>query len=126
DSNKMTQVFENLISNAIKYSPDGGNIEVRSALKNNHLRIDIQDQGSGMSAEQVERIFDKFYRADSVDSTVSGLGLGMSIVKAIVEGHDGRIWVESTQGEGTCVSLEIPCRSESKQNNADQSENLET
>ncbi|MBW2690557.1 MAG: Cache 3/Cache 2 fusion domain-containing protein [Deltaproteobacteria bacterium] len=126
DGNKMTQVFENLISNAIKYSPDGGEIEVRSTLKNDYLRIDIEDQGSGMTAEQLERIFDKFYRADSVDSTVSGLGLGMSIVKAIVEGHDGRIWVESTPGKGTCVSLEIPCRSGSKPSNADQSENLET
>ncbi len=85
DGNKMTQVFENLISNAIKYSPDGGEIEVRSALKNNHLRIDIEDQGSGMSAEECERIFDKFYRADSAKKTATGLGLGMSIVKAIVE-----------------------------------------
>ena len=109
DGNKMTQVFENLISNAIKYSPDGGEVEVRSALKNNHLRIDIEDQGSGMSAEECERIFDKFYRADSAKNTATGLGLGMSIVKAIVEGHDGRIWVESTQGKGTCVALEIPC-----------------
>jgi signal transduction histidine kinase len=78
-------------------------------LKNNHLRIDIEDQGSGMSAEECERIFDKFYRADSAKKTATGLGLGMSIVKAIVEGHDGRIWVESTQGKGTCVALEIPC-----------------
>jgi signal transduction histidine kinase len=62
-----------------------------------------------MSAEECERIFDKFYRADSAKTTVTGLGLGMSIVKAIIEGHEGRIWVESTPGEGTCVSLEIPC-----------------
>ncbi len=109
DGNKMTQVFENLISNAIKYSPDGGKIEIRSALKNNHFRVDIEDQGSGMSAEECERIFDKFSRADSAKTTVTGRGLGMSIVKAIIEGHEGRIWVESTPGEGTCVSLEIPC-----------------
>ncbi len=113
DLNKMTQVFENLISNAIKYSPDGGEIEVRSALKDDQLRIDIEDHGSGMSTEECERIFDKFYRADSAKTTVTGLGLGMSIVKAIVEGHEGRIWVESTLGKGTCVSLEIPARADS-------------
>jgi PAS domain S-box-containing protein len=109
DGNKMAQVFENLISNAVKYSPDGGEIVVRSVLQDKLLRIVIEDQGSGMSSEQLERVFDKFYRADSSNTAVSGLGLGMSIVKAIIEGHDGRIWVESTIDKGTCVSVEIPC-----------------
>ncbi len=108
DCNKMTQIFENLISNAIKYSPDGGEITLISTLQEEWLRIDIEDQGCGMSAEQIERVFDKFYRADSSNTAISGLGLGMSIVKAIVEGHGGRIWVESTVGRGTCVSLKIP------------------
>lgn len=108
DCNKMTQVFENLISNAVKYSPGGGKIEVRSVVTNDQLRIDIEDQGNGMSEDQVERVFDKFYRADSSSTAVSGLGLGMSIVKSIVEAHNGRIWVESWVGKGTCVSLELP------------------
>lgn len=108
DCNKMTQVFENLISNAVKYSPDGGEIKVTSNLQEDYLRIDLEDQGSGMSKEQVERIFDKFYRADNSNTAITGLGLGMSIVKAIIEGHDGRIWVESTIGKGTCVSVNIP------------------
>lgn len=108
DCNKMTQVFENLISNAIKYSPDGGMIGVKSTLRGDRLRIDIADRGTGMTPEQVERVFDKFYRANNSSTTVSGLGLGMSIVKAIVEGHGGHIWVESKIGEGTCVSIELP------------------
>jgi PAS domain S-box-containing protein len=108
DCNKMTQVFENLISKSIKYSPNGGEIAIKSTLRDELLRIDIEDQGRGMSTEQIERVFDKFYRADSSDTAVSGLGLGMSIVKAIVEGHGGRIRVESTVGRGTCVLLEIP------------------
>jgi PAS domain S-box-containing protein len=108
DCNKMTQVFENLISNAVKYSPGGGKIEVRSVVTNDQLRIDIEDQGNGMSEDQVERVFDKFYRADSSSTAVSGLGLGMSIVKSIVEAHNGRIWIESWVGKGTCVSLELP------------------
>jgi PAS domain S-box-containing protein len=108
DCNKMTQVFQNLISNAIKYSPDGGNIDVRSAVMDDQLRIVVEDQGIGMSTDQIERIFDKFYRADSSNTAISGLGLGMSIVKSIIEGHNGQIWVESRVSKGTCVSLVLP------------------
>lgn len=108
DRNKMTQVFENLISNAIKYSPKGGLIKVHSYVDGKNMRIDIADSGMGMSKEQAERIFDKFYRADSSNTAVSGLGLGMSIVKSIVEGHGGKIWIESEQGHGTCASLSVP------------------
>jgi len=108
DSNKLTQVFENLISNAVKYSPEGGGIKISAFRDGENMRIDIEDQGCGMTEKQVEHIFDKFYRVDSSDTAVSGLGLGMSIVKAIVEGHSGRIWVKSSYGQGTCISLEIP------------------
>ncbi len=108
DRNKMTQVFDNLVSNAVKYSQDGGLIEITISRQNELLQVDIKDQGSGMSEAQVERIFDKFYRVDNSSTAISGLGLGMSIVKAIIEGHDGRIWVVSSKGQGTCVSFTIP------------------
>jgi two-component system NtrC family sensor kinase len=110
DRNKMSQVFENLISNAIKYSPDGGEISIKSMMKENVLQLVIEDQGSGMTPDQLERVFDKFYRADSSNTAVSGLGLGMSIVKSIIEAHGGSIKVASTLGQGTRVSLEIPCQ----------------
>ncbi len=111
DCSKMTQVFENLISNAIKYSPAGGEINIRAGRNGNILHFEIKDQGSGMTAEQVERIFDKFYRADNSDTAITGLGLGMSIVKTIIEAHDGQITVDSTIGQGTCISLQIPIMS---------------
>lgn len=108
DANKMSQVFENLISNAVKYSPRGGLIRIDSSLVDDRLQVVVADQGAGMTPAQVERIFDKFYRVDSSNTAVSGLGLGMSIVKTILEAHQGRIWVESAPGEGTRVSLELP------------------
>lgn len=108
DRNKITQVIENLVSNSVKYSRNGGEIEVESSWNENLLQIDIRDQGQGMSEEEVKRVFDKFYRVDSSDTAISGLGLGMSIVKTIVEGHDGTIRVDSTEGEGTCVTLTLP------------------
>lgn len=109
DQNKMTQVIENLVSNAVKYSRDGGEIEVESSWQDNQIQVIIRDQGQGMSEEEISRVFDKFYRVDSSDTAISGLGLGMSIVKTIIEGHGGEINVESTEGEGTCVSLTLPC-----------------
>ena len=108
DRNKMTQVLENLVSNAVKYSHSGGLIEITTSRQDKLLQVDIKDQGSGMSKGQVERIFDKFYRVDNSNTAISGLGLGMSIVKAIIEGHDGRIWVVSGEEQGTCVSFTIP------------------
>jgi signal transduction histidine kinase len=108
DRNKITQVIENLVSNAVKYSQEGGLIEITTAQKDRLLQVNIKDQGSGMSEGQIERIFDKFYRVDNSNTAISGLGLGMSIVKSIIEGHDGRIWVVSSEEKGTCVCFTIP------------------
>jgi PAS domain S-box-containing protein len=108
DPHKMTQVFDNLISNAVKFSPDGGTINVVLQTTPDGIIVTIEDQGLGMSPEQQERVFDKFYRADSSNTAVSGLGLGMSLVKSIIEGHGGRIWVESEVGVGTAVYFTLP------------------
>jgi len=108
DCNKIGQVFDNLISNAVKYSPKGGRVEIRSERAGNLMRFAVADEGIGMSPAQLARVFDKFYRADSSDTAVGGLGLGMHIVKVIIETHGGRIWVESQVGKGTTVSFELP------------------
>ncbi|TLM62362.1 MAG: PAS domain S-box protein [Deltaproteobacteria bacterium] len=108
DADKLSQVFDNLLSNAVKYSPRGGAIEVRSSRHDGLVRFAVADEGIGMTPAQQARIFDKFYRADNSDTAVGGLGLGMSIVKLIVESHGGRIWVTSRPGEGTTVFFEIP------------------
>lgn len=114
DREKIEQVLKNLISNAIKYAPDGGPIRLRgqghydaqSSMR--FYQISVEDQGIGMSPDQVERMFDKFYRANASNTAIAGIGLGMAIVKNIVEAHGGRIWVDSRLGAGTTVSFAIP------------------
>jgi PAS domain S-box-containing protein len=108
DPYKITQVFDNLISNAIKYSPDGGVIKVALKTTFDEIVVTVEDQGLGMSPEQQEKVFDKFYRADSSNTAISGLGLGMSLVKSIIEVHGGRIWVKSEEGVGTVVHFTLP------------------
>jgi signal transduction histidine kinase len=108
DLHRLTQVIENLLSNALKYSPQGGVISVIGEVCAHDYVVRIADQGIGMTPEQVARIFDKFWRADASNTAVSGLGLGMSIARQIVENHGGQIWVESTPGVGTTVSFSLP------------------
>jgi signal transduction histidine kinase len=108
DRQKMEQVFKNLISNAVKYSPRGGVIRITGGITDDHFEAAVADNGIGMSTDQVEKIFDKFYRADASDTAIEGTGLGMTIVKHIVEAHGGNIWVESELGKGTTVRFTIP------------------
>ena len=108
DKQKMEQVLKNLISNAVKYSPEGGEICVLGRVTADCFEVAIADQGIGMTAQQVDKIFDKFYRADASNTAIEGTGLGMTIVKYIVEGHGGKIWVDSEVGKGTTVKFTIP------------------
>ncbi len=108
DKEKMEGVFKNLYSNAIKYSPDGGEIKTKVKVLSKEIQISIQDQGLGMSADQVEKIFDKFYRADSSNTAIQGTGLGMTIVKYILEAHCGKIWIETELSKGTTIYFTIP------------------
>ncbi len=108
DRVRTVQVLENLLSNAVKYSPAGGRVMVAAAPEGASLQISVEDEGIGMTPEQLERVFDKFYRADSSNTAVSGLGLGMSIARHIVEAHGGRIWVESEPARGTRVTFTLP------------------
>jgi signal transduction histidine kinase len=102
------QVLENLLSNAIKFSPDGGKIVVGGSAEGRYYRITVTDEGIGMTPEQTGKIFDKFYRADNSSAARDGMGLGMSIVKHIVDRHGGGIRVESEPGRGTAVSFTVP------------------
>ena len=112
DASKLSQAVVNVLSNAYKYSPEGGEVSVslRDGAKYQQpgrLGLRIKDTGIGMTPEQVARVFERFYRADT-SGTIPGTGLGMSIVKEIVELHDGTVTVESTFGKGTSVTLWIP------------------
>ena len=104
----LAQVMENILSNAIKYSPDGTPITIQAEIDGDVCRLCVADMGMGMSLEQKDRIFEKFYRADASNTAISGTGLGMTIVKHIVEAHGGRVWVESERGTGTQVFFTLP------------------
>ena len=108
DQRRLGQVFDNLLSNAVKYSPEGGTITVQLDPGTEHCTISIRDEGIGMSAEQVERIFDKFYRADASTTAVQGVGLGMTIVKDLIESHGSEIAVASAPGQGTTIRFTLP------------------
>ena len=108
DRGKMEQIFDNLLNNAVKYSPNGGRIRISGESLETDFQLRIEDEGIGMTAEQVERVFEKFYRANYQDTAVGGLGLGMSIVRSLVEAHNGKIWVESEPGRGTRVFVRLP------------------
>lgn len=108
DVGKIVRVIENLLSNAVKFSPQGGTIIINAQRQDAFCQFSVSDDGIGMTPDQINKVFDKFYRADSSDSAVSGLGLGMSIVKQIVKTHGGCIWVESEPNSGTTVSFTLP------------------
>lgn len=109
DSCKIEQVFSNLISNAIKYSPSGGPVYIRLFEENGLLHIEVEDHGLGIPENAAVDIFKKFYRVDNSDRRrIGGTGLGLSIVQEIVKAHDGDINVFSKYGEGSTFRVSIP------------------
>jgi len=109
DEPKMRQLFGNLINNAIKYSPDGGEIELKLEELEDRLRIQIIDEGIGIPQHALPELFSKFYRVDNSDSRkIGGTGLGLAICQEIVRAHDGLIHVESTEGSGSIFTIELP------------------
>lgn len=109
DKDKMTQVLDNIISNAIKYSPEGGRIITRVENKRHYLLITVQDEGMGIAYDKLEKIFERFYRADRARTRkLGGTGLGLAITKELVEAHHGRIWAKSREGYGTSIYFTLP------------------
>jgi len=108
DPRRIAQVFDNLLSNAVKYSPAGGTVTVRLTPEGDYCTVAVSDTGIGMTEEQVKCMFDKFYRADSSNTAVQGTGLGMTIVKQLIDGHGGVVAVQSAPQQGTTVSFTLP------------------
>jgi two-component system, OmpR family, phosphate regulon sensor histidine kinase PhoR len=109
DRDKVRQVVVNLVENAIKYSPDGGLIEVGVKEEDSVVRFSVRDEGLGIPSEEQERIFEKFYRLDpAMTRGVGGTGLGLYICNELIERMGGRIWVESESGEGSTFFFELP------------------
>jgi signal transduction histidine kinase len=110
DQRRITQVFINLYSNAVKYTFEGGTIQVRAFLNRaNMLQVDVEDNGVGMTPEQRKKLFRPFYRADNpLRDVAGGTGLGLAIAKQLVEQHGGEMWVQSEQGKGSTFSFILP------------------
>ncbi|RMF27884.1 MAG: GAF domain-containing protein [Chloroflexi bacterium] len=109
DRARLGLVFHHLLENAIKFSPDGGQVRVRLSADSQVARIEVSDQGVGISPDQQERIFDRFYQVDgSATRRFGGAGLGLAVVKEIVLAHGGRVGVESQTGRGSTFTVELP------------------
>ena len=106
DRERLLRVFGNLIGNALKFTPAGGSVTVGGETEQGGVRFFVEDTGSGIADENLDRLFTRFWQAEAADER--GAGLGLSIVKAIVEAHEGRVWAESRLGEGTTIHFWLP------------------
>jgi signal transduction histidine kinase len=113
DRGRLAQVLDNLVSNALKFTPEGGKVEVRTRSDGDHVTLEVEDTGIGIPAADQPRLFERFFRSSVADDrAIPGTGLGLAIVKAIVEAHEGRISIESREGEGTTFRVELPITAE--------------
>jgi two-component system sensor histidine kinase KdpD len=108
DSNQIKQVLVNLLENAAAYSEEGTRIVVKAKRMNNEVEVTVSDQGVGIPPQELEKIFDKFYRGTQKRRRPGGTGLGLAICRAIVLAHGGRIWAESEQGHGSTFYFGLP------------------
>jgi signal transduction histidine kinase len=112
DLDMLSRVFDNLCSNALRYTPPGGTISIEAEQREAMLVISVTDSGPGIPTGALPRIFDRFYRADPArQATTGGSGLGLAIVRAIIEAHGGRVWAENAPGAGACIKFTLPLAS---------------
>jgi two-component system phosphate regulon sensor histidine kinase PhoR len=107
DEIQIEQVVYNLLDNAIKFTPRGGQLVVTVAMANRNLLVSVQDTGEGIDPDDINRIFERFYKADKARSS-GGSGLGLAIARHIIEAHGGRIWAESQPGHGSLICFTLP------------------
>ena len=108
DPRRIHQVLRNLLDNAVKYSPHGGLVVVRGEVGQDEVIISVADQGVGIAPEHLNRLFERFFRAQELEEHVAGSGLGLPIAQAIVNSHGGRIWAESRLGKGSTFYFTLP------------------
>ena len=108
DERKVKQVLLNLLSNALKFTPEGGRIDVGAAMNNGMAEISVADTGVGIVPEDQEAIFEEFRQVGTADKKVEGTGLGLALSRKFIELHGGRIWVQSEPGKGSTFSFTLP------------------
>jgi PAS domain S-box-containing protein len=108
DEDRLNQVVSNLVSNAVKYSSEGGTIEIRGQVRLEEVHVCVIDQGPGIAKDDIPHIFDRFYRSSEAAQKTQGAGLGLYLAKAVVEAHGGNIWVNESKDEGTIICFSIP------------------
>ena len=109
DRDRLAQALDNLVSNAIKFTPAGGRVGVRLACEYDRAVLEVTDTGIGISQADLEQLFQRFFRTQrATTAAIPGVGLGLTIAQAIVHGHDGQISVQSQDGEGTTFRIELP------------------
>lgn len=115
DEDKITQVLDNIISNALKYSPQGGTITFRVEKVEDYIQVSVKDEGVGIPKSDLSKIFERFYRVDKARSRkLGGIGLGLAIAKEVVVAHGGRIWAESQERKGTTIYFTLPIEQQKK------------
>ena len=109
DTERLRQVLSNLISNAIKYSQDGGPITITGTHSQGEVSVTVTDSGAGLPTTELARVFDRFHRASTAATERSqGAGLGLYLTRAVIEAHHGRIWVDSNPGQGASFHFNLP------------------
>jgi signal transduction histidine kinase len=120
DRARLAQVLDNLVSNALKFTPSGGRVDVRLTSRNGLAVLEVEDTGLGIPEEEQRRLYERFFRSSrATENAIPGTGLGLTITKAIVERHGGRIGLESTENVGTTVRVELPIGSEQRLDDAE-------
>jgi len=109
DRDKIGQVINNFLTNAVKYSPKGKNIDISCKESNGNIQVSVKDQGIGIKPQDQEKLFDRYYRIESVQNqTISGFGLGLYLSAEIIHRHKGKVWVESEMGKGSTFYFSLP------------------
>jgi len=120
DDTQVDRIFINLISNAIKFTPQGGTITVSAHLNNDTVKVEVADTGIGISQKDIDQLFDEFYRVDNkINQNVKGTGLGLPLAKKIVEAHGGKMWITSQLKKGTIFHFTLPLKQPSPDNSSD-------
>jgi signal transduction histidine kinase len=108
DRLRAERVLHNLVDNAIKYSPEGGEVRIFATRDSDHLTVGVHDEGIGITRENQSRLFQRFQRLETIEGSIQGIGLGLNVCRILVEAHGGRIWVESEPGKGSTFFFTVP------------------